>query len=361
MHGLNETLGKQRRFCWLAKDPQLSVLYSASVATRNIIVIGGSAGGLNALRELLSLLPAGLEAATFVAIHRAYKAFDFLPSALSRRAHMEVSAAVDGQMFEFRHIYTAPPGSHLIVEPDVLRVEMKAKQLGSVDVLFKSAANTYGERVVGLLLSGMLHDGTEGCREIRKHGGITIVQDPSEADYPSMPQSAMKNVAVDYCIRIPEIARKLEEFVAGAGSPPRSQKARVMIVEDEWLLASELERQLTELGYIVVATVPSGEEALAVAASVIPDIVLMDVGLSGRMKGTEAALRLWQEFHLPIVYLTARSDQATLAAAQNSMPYGFLTKPHTVGQLHSALQLALGRRRREFKTLPFPKTSSRAS
>jgi chemotaxis response regulator CheB len=206
----------------------------------------------------------------------------------------------------------------------------------------------------------MLHDGTEGCWEIRKHGRVTIVQDPGEAAYPSMPQSAMKNVAVDYCIRIPEIAGKLEEFVAGVASPPRSQKARVMIVEDEWLLASELERQLTDLGYTVVATVASGEQALAIAASVIPDIVLMDVGLAGRMKGTEAALHLWKKFQLPIVYLTARSDQATLAMAQPSMPYAFLAKPHTVGQIHSALQLALGRRQRELHRMPSAATGSRA-
>jgi len=332
------------------------------VATRNIIVIGGSAGGLNPLRELLNLLPAGLNAATFVVIHRTYaRRFDFLPSALSRHALMEVSSAVDGQTFENGHIYIAPPGSHLIVDPAVLHVEMNAKQLGSINVLFESAAKAYRERVIGVLISGMLHDGTEGCWEIRKHGGVTIIQDPSEAAYPSMPQSAMKNVPVDYCIRIPEIPGKLQELVAGVASPPRSQKARVMIVEDEWLLATELERQLTELGYIVVATVASGEQALDVAASVIPDIVLMDVGLAGRMKGTEAALHLWQYSQLPIVYLTARSDEATIAAAQPSMPYAFLTKPYTVGQIHSALQLALGRRERELQKMPSVTTGSRAS
>jgi chemotaxis response regulator CheB len=337
------------------------VLYSRTVATRDIVVIGGSAGSFNILPPLLSLLPAGLDAAIFVSIHRAYNSTDFLPSILRRRTPMEVSPAVDGQMFGFGHIYTAPPGSYLTVEPDVLRVEMNAKQLGSVDALFESAAKAFRERVIGVLLSGMLDDGTKGCWEIRKHGGVTIAQDPGEAAYPSMPQSAMKNLPVDYCIPIPEIAGMLEELVAGVASPPRSLKARVMIVEDEWMLASELERQLTELGYIVVATVASGEQALAVAASVHPDIVLMDVGLAGRMKGTEAALHLWQEFQLPIVYLTARADQATLAAAQPSMPYAFLTKPHTVGQIHSALQLAMGRRQRELQSTSSAPTGSAAS
>ena len=345
-----------------ARESPLAVLYSASVAPRTIIVIGGSAGSMNSLRELLKLLPANLDAATVVSIHRSYaKRPDFLASILGRHALMEVSSAVDGETFETGHIYIAPPGSHLIVEPDVLRVEMNVKQLGSINVLFESAAKAYRERVIGVLLSGMLHDGTEGCWEISKHGGVTIVQDPDEAPFPSMSQSAMKNVPIDYCIRIPEIPGKLEELVAGSASLPRPQKARVMIVEDEWLLATELERQLTDLGYVVVATVASGEQAVAVAASVVPDIVLMDVGLAGKMKGTEAALHLWQHSQLPIVYLTARSDQATIAAAQPFMPYAFLTKPYTVGQIHSALQLALGRRQRELQKMPSATTGSRAS
>jgi chemotaxis response regulator CheB len=334
------------------------------VATRNIIVIGGSAGSLNALPELLSLLPGDLDAATFVAIHRSYtKRVDYLPTTLGRHAQLKITSAVDGGRFEPGYVYLAPPGADLIVGPGVLHIEhrLTPRSSRSVDVLFESAARTYGESVVGVLLSGMLHDGTEGCRQIRKHGGVTIVQDPSEAAYSSMPESAMKSMPVDYCLRIPEIAGKLQELVAGVASPPKSQKCRVMIVEDEWLLASELERQLTEFGYIVVATVASGEQALAVAASVMPDIVLMDVGLAGTMKGTEAALHLWQEFQLPIVYLTARSDQATLAAAQPSMPYAFLAKPHSVGQLHSALQLALGRRQSELQSIPSATTRSRAS
>jgi chemotaxis response regulator CheB len=233
----------------------------------------------------------------------------------------------------------------------MLRIEPSPRQLRSIDALFKSAAQAHRERVVGVLLSGMMDDGTAGCWEIRKHGGVTIAQDPGEAAYPSMPQSAMKNVPVDYCIRMSEIAAKLKDLVAGLAVPPRSQTARVMIVEDEWMLASELERQLTELGYTVVATVASGEQALGIAASTMPDMVLMDVGLAGKMKGTEAALHLWEQFQLPIVFLTARADQETLAAAQPSMPYAFLSKPHNAGQLHSALQLALGRRQRESRSV----------
>jgi chemotaxis response regulator CheB len=209
-----------------------------------------------------------------------------------------------------------------------------------------------------VLLSGMLRDGTAGCWEIRRLGGVTIAQDPNEAEYPSMPQSAMQGVPVDYCLHVAGIAVKLKELVAGVATPPASRAARVMIVEDEWLLASELERQLTDLGYTVVATVASGEQALGIASSATPDIALMDVGLAGRMKGTEAAVHLWEQFQVPIVFLTAHADQETLAAAQASMPYAFLAKPYNAGQLHSAMQLALGRRQREIQRMPSPKAKT---
>jgi chemotaxis response regulator CheB len=294
-------------------------------------------------------------------IHRAYlKGIDHLPSSLCRHAQLKIAAAVDGGGFEHGYVYLAPPGLDLVVGPGVLRIATPTKPQSprSVDVLFESAAKTYGERVVGVLLSGMMQDGTAGCREIRRLGGITIAQDPNEAPYPSMPQSAMQGVPVDYCLCVAEMAVKLKELVAGVVTPPVSQSARVLIVEDEWLLASELERQLTELGYTVVATVASGEQALGVASSAAPGIVLMDVGLAGRMKGTEAAVHLWEEFQVPIVFLTAHADQETLAAAQASMPYAFLAKPHTAGQLHTAIQLALGRRQREMQKRPSAKTRS---
>jgi chemotaxis response regulator CheB len=328
---------------------------------RNIIVIGGSAGSFKALRELLSLLPQDLDATIFAAIHRArLPGMDHLPSFLSRHGQLRAATAVDRGRFECGCVYLAPPGVDLIVGPGVLRLESPAKPRPprSVDVLFQSAAKTYRERVVGVLLSGMMHDGTAGSWEIRRLGGVTIAQDPNEAAYASMPQKAMQGVPIDYCLPIAEIAVKLEELVAGVATPPASQTARVMIVEDEWLLASELERQFTELGYTVVGTVASGEQALSIALSAAPDIVLMDVGLAGKMKGTEAAVRFWEEFQVPIIFLTARADQETLAAAQASMPYAFLAKPHTVGQLHSAVQLALGRRQREMQRMPSAKTGS---
>jgi chemotaxis response regulator CheB len=318
--------------------------------TGNIVVIGGSAGSLAALRALVASLPEELNAAIFVSVHRSSPlGFDVFPMILGRHSHMEVTFAIDGQAFEYGRIYVSPPKVHLLVEPGVLRIDTTPKpgRPSSVDALFASAAKAYGEAVIGVILSGMMDDGTAGSWEIRKHGGVIIAQDVAEAAFPSMPQSAMKNVPVHYCLPVAEIAVKIKDLVTGACLPPLLHNARVMIVEDEWMLASELERQLTDLHYTVVATVASGEEALAKAEAVMPDLVMMDVVLAGDMKGTEAARHLWERFEIPLIFLTAHTDQETLAAAQLSMPYAFLPKPHHAGQLHSAMQLALGRRQRE--------------
>jgi len=319
------------------------------VTTRDIIVVGGSAGSLKPLQDILSQLPNTLNATVFVVIHRSQVlGLDYLPSIISRSSALNTSLAQDGERFVRNHIYVAPPKAHLLIDGGQLRIRVEQMTpRRSVDALFKSAARACAERVIGILLSGTFDDGTEGCWQIRKHGGVTITQDPSEAAYSSMPQSAMGNVPVDYCLPASEIAAKLKGLVQGGTLPPSQQKARVMIVEDEWLLASELERQLTDLGYDVVAALPSGEEAISRVEGDMPDIVIMDVRLSGKMKGTEAAATIWEEFRVPIVFLTAKVDQETFSAAQSSMPYAFLLKPHNAVQLHAAIQLALARRERE--------------
>jgi CheY-like chemotaxis protein len=115
-----------------------------------------------------------------------------------------------------------------------------------------------------------------------------------------------------------------------------------MIVEDECVIAADLEAQLIDLGYDVVANVVSGEEALDKARSALPEVVIMDVRLAGKMKGTEAASHLREQFQIPAVFLTAYADLETLSAASAAVPAAFLGKPHHVRELNFALQLALG-------------------
>jgi AmiR/NasT family two-component response regulator len=165
-----------------------------------------------------------------------------------------------------------------------------------------------------------------------------------------MPQSAAEQVPLHYCLRSAEIARVLAELAAGQPQPADisgSRPARLLIVEDERIVAHNLANGLRQRGYSVVDVVASGEDAIAAAASAMPDLVLMDVSLDGTMRGTDAAAILWEQYQLPVVYRTAYSDRETLDAAKPSRPFGFVVKPYHAEQVHAAIQVALDRYCRE--------------
>ncbi len=250
-------------------------------------------------------------------------------------------------------VYIAPPGSHLLIDRGSVQVERSPREgyfRPSINALFRSAATAYGRRVVGVQLSGLLADGAAGLWQIKKRGGIVIVQDPVEATCPSMPEAALRDVKVDYCLPAARIAEKLVELAMEPPSPPppcRSRRPRILIVEDERIVAKDLEHRLTELNYEIAASVSSGEEALRAASETWPDVALMDIMLAGELKGTEAARLIWEQLQIPVVYLTAYADERTLNEAKRSMPLAYILKPWRPEQIHAALQIALERYDRE--------------
>jgi chemotaxis response regulator CheB len=325
------------------------------MAGRDIVVIGASAGGIRPLKELLALLPGSLPAALFVVVHRALPAVpaqrDFLPDVLRSVSKLPVIEATSQSEFRLGCAYVAPPRARLAVEGDLLLVEDLPEKTAShrtIDELFRSAARSHGDRVVAILLSGMLDDGSSGLREVSRRGGLTIVQDPANALEPSMPHSAMKDLSVHYCLKPPAIAQTVTR-VCRENIPKPVRQARLVIVEDERVAALNLEAQLKDLGYEIAGSVGAGEEAVSLVAEARPDAVLMDVHLAGSMTGTEAGRVIWERHHIPVVYVTAYSDQQTVIAATRAMPYGFVVKPFRAAQVHAALQLALDRRVRELQ------------
>lgn len=177
--------------------------------TRNIIVIGASAGGFEALKKLVKDLPEDLPASIFVVWHIAPDVSGVLPQVLSRAGRLPATNAVDGEKIEPSRIYVAPPDHHLIIENSHMRVTKGPKEnrfRPAVDPLFRSAAYAYGTRVIGVILSGALDDGTSGLWTIKYHGGVAIVQDPLDAEIPSMPRNAMREVEVDYVVPVSEMA-----------------------------------------------------------------------------------------------------------------------------------------------------------
>lgn len=175
----------------------------------DIIVIGTSAGGLKALGMVLGALPPNLDAALFIVQHLAADKPSLLPQILADVGALPVTHPSDGEPIQSARIYVAPPDHHLLVNQGVMRVVRGPQEnrfRPAIDTLFRSAARAYGSRVVGVVLTGYLDDGTVGLQAIKKRGGVAIVQDPSEAEYPSMAKSALRFVNVDYCLPLAEIS-----------------------------------------------------------------------------------------------------------------------------------------------------------
>ncbi len=187
-----------------------------------IVVIGASAGGVEAIRSLTAALPADFAAAVFVVLHiGAHKSE--LPWLLNQIGSLRACHPGNGDPIHANHIYVAPPDHHLLVEPGHVRLTRGPREnwaRPAVDPLFRSAARAYGSGVIGVVLTGGLNDGTAGLFEVKQHGGTAIVQDPDDAENPSMPRSALRHVAVDHCVPLRDIAALLAAMV-GKQQPGR--------------------------------------------------------------------------------------------------------------------------------------------
>ena len=177
------------------------------MATHDLIVIGASAGGVEAISRVVAELPHDLRAAVMVVLHLS-RGRSVLPEILTRAGRLKAVHPQDGEPLRYARIYVAPPDHHLVVDGNLARVVHGPTENGvrpAVDPLFRSAARHFGPRVIGIILSGALDDGTAGLGAIKQAGGITVVQDPDEAFAPSMPRSARTYVDVDHVLPLKEI------------------------------------------------------------------------------------------------------------------------------------------------------------
>lgn len=189
----------------------------ALLEKRNIIVIGASTGGFEAIKQLVAALPADLDAAIFIVWHMSPDMMGILPQVLTQQKTLPATNALDNEPISTNHIYVAAPDKHLVLEKGLVRTTRGPKEnrfRPAVDPLFRSAAASYGSRVIGIVLSGALDDGTAGLWTIKSRGGIAIVQEPAEAAVPSMPESALAAVDVDYRVSIAEMAPLLVKLTA---------------------------------------------------------------------------------------------------------------------------------------------------
>jgi two-component system chemotaxis response regulator CheB len=209
---------------------------------KDVVVVGTSSGGVEALRTLVGGLPSDFPASVFVVMHTAPDSPGVLAEILDRSGPLPATSARNRERIRPGRVYVAPPDHHLLVEPGVVRVTHGPKEnrfRPAVDPLFRSAAQVYGPRAVGVIMTGGLDDGTSGLWAIKRLGGVAIVQDPLEAFMPSMPQSAMNQVDVDYCLPVAEIAPLLARLAStpvedeGANEVPEELNIEVGIAKEE--------------------------------------------------------------------------------------------------------------------------------
>jgi two-component system chemotaxis response regulator CheB len=200
-----------------------------------IIVVGTSAGGMNALIELVAQFNEDINAAVFIVMHLSRTSIsDFLVHRLQPHTLLKCEVAKDEASIEKGHIYVAAPNQHLLVKMDKIilgRGPEENRWRPSIDVLFRSAAAAYSTRVIGVILTGSLDDGTTGMLAVKRSGGICIVQDPNEAEYPDMPLSVLNSMEVDYSAPLSKMGEII--FATTQGEPKQIAAPPDIIIESE--------------------------------------------------------------------------------------------------------------------------------
>jgi two-component system, chemotaxis family, protein-glutamate methylesterase/glutaminase len=190
------------------------------------VVVGASAGGVEALTRMVRTLPEDFPAAVLIVMH--VNSGSILPQVLGRVARMPVTHGGDGERIQPRRIYVAPPDRHLTVDDGLIRLTRGPRENGhrpAIDLLFRSAARAYRDRLIGVVLSGQLDDGSAGLLAIKARGGVAIVQDPDDATFPSMPRNASLYVDVDHALPADQIGPALVKLVRGEPMASRKRRA----------------------------------------------------------------------------------------------------------------------------------------
>ncbi len=236
---------------------------------RDIVVIGTSAGGVTALIELVKTLPADFPAPIFVVQHVPPDSQSILPQLLSAVSTLPAKHPLDGEPVQAGVIYVARPDHHLLVEGDRVLVKRGPKEnrfRPSIDALFRSAAYAYGPRVIGVVLTGYLDDGTSGLWSVQRMGGLAVVQDPRDALAPAMPANALEFVAADYIVPLAELGALLVRLTTEpAPAPARIEAEELELLKIEFTIAKQgnaFELGIIDHGRLTPFTCPDCHGAL---------------------------------------------------------------------------------------------------
>lgn len=267
--------------------------------THDIIVIGASSGGLSALQNLVRGFSPDLAAAVFIVLHIDARSPNGVADILSRCTVLPTLTAINEEPIPFGQIRVARADFHLILENGLVRIAKGPKENRSrpaVDTLFRSAAVSFGPRVIGVVMTGHLDDGTAGLWAIKRAGGLAVIQDPSEAEHPDMPRNAQESVNIDHCVPLAALAPLLDYLTTTPSSEVPMINDEEHYVPGPVYVCPDCNGPLREIG--------TGNEKLVHFRCLVGHTVSIATLLASHAEAREAAL--WSA-------LVALEHEATLA------------------------------------------------
>ncbi|HEX3695157.1 MAG TPA: chemotaxis protein CheB [Polyangia bacterium] len=316
------------------------------------MVIACSAGGLAALFDVLASLDPDFPAAIVIVQHRGRQFAELLPALLQNRTVLRVRHVQDGDLLEAGTVYICPPGKHLTAEHCLRLVNGPKLDFvqPSADLMFRSVADAYGPRAVGVVLSGTGSDGTLGCRLIAEAGGKVLVQDPRSCAHAAMPSAAIGGGHVDLVLPPIEIGASLRRIVDELSGKrtltkaPRAPSTTVVLVDDHRIILDGLRTLLhNEDDIQVLADAQDGHTAVKLSAQLSPDVVVMDVAMPD-LDGVAATREIKaRNPKTAVVALSARTDQRTAARILKAGATGYVSKEDAFAELAIAIRAVAAR------------------
>ncbi|HSI03177.1 MAG TPA: chemotaxis protein CheB [Myxococcota bacterium] len=255
----------------------------------DVVALGGSFGAIDAVQKVISELPADFAAAVLVAIHLGADSPGAMGRILGVGARLPVSLAVDATHMQHGHVYVAPANHHLLLIGDTIRLGKGPRENRSrpaVDPLFRSVAMSAGSRAIGVVMTGLLDDGASGLADIKRFGGYTVVQAPSDAIAPDMPLAAMRATDVDHSVPAAELARLLVELVARPAGGSTAITDRIRLEVKIAMGSSVTAATIAEIAgeSLLVSKETSVDEALRVALRIVEERAVLSEKMAAQAR-----------------------------------------------------------------------------
>jgi two-component system chemotaxis response regulator CheB len=311
-----------------------------------LVVIAASAGALPAIIDVLAPLPADFPAAIVLVQHRGSAEPQALVEILAKRTRLRVRHAEDGALLEPGTVHICPPGLHMTSEHSMRLIDGPKLRFvrPNADLMFASVAQTYGDRAIGVVLSGCGSDAALGSLSIAHAGGTVIAQDERTCGFADMPAAALKIGAVELVLTPAEIAVELERLIDGgrrrssSSAEDTARRIQVVLADDHKIVLAGLRALLEgEPDIAVVACSEDGAGAIRAAAELAPDVVVMDVRMPG-IDGVEATRQILASMpDIRVVALSAETDPNSVDRMVRAGASGYLTKHRAFHELVQAI------------------------